>query len=204
MKFELMEERAKLGDFEWDILRSTILGTYVKYWGMPEFRKIAHKKEHKIEVYFFPSTAKVGISRFATVGLCLTGETDKLIKQELLLCLPADLGGATLEEAFNFVLDFSVHVKRYANINQLPCFFPESLTTPLSWRTWSFMIDEARSEPEEMSEMIVGNFEFSLKWIIPLHKSEFDFIKTFGIDQFDGISDKNELSLIDMTRKPMV
>lgn len=204
MKLEIIEECVSLGEFEWDVLRSTVLGAYMKFWGMPEFRKISKKQEHKIEVYFFPSTAEVKVSRFATVGLFLMNGAAAPIKQELLLTLPADLGGASLDEAFNFVLDFGAHVAHCANVDQLPLLFPESAIAPLSWKTWNFMVDEARSEPEELSEMTVGSFQFSLKWIIPLHKSEFNFIKIFGIKKFDEISDKSEISLIDMSRNPMI
>ncbi len=52
--------------FEFDIRRTIILSSYIKHWGMPEFRRIMSKDGDAVELYTFPGDL---IQRYATVGL---------------------------------------------------------------------------------------------------------------------------------------
>ena len=70
----------------------------------------------------------------------------------------------------------------------------------------SILIDDARGEAEHLSCMHIAENQnpITLKWVIPIYYSEAKFILENGIDEFDILESKNELSLADITRAPVV
>ena len=189
-----------------DVRRSVLLSTYIRCWGMPLHRVISRHTDtgHVLEVYVFPAREGQPIARFATVGVsahvCATGTIDK----ELLMALPSDLGGATQDEVINFVLDIATYVIYSREDVEPPFVVPETPLAPRAWTTRALLVDQARGEPDELGEIGLGDGEVELLWVIPVHLSEYGFIKAFGIPAFDALAEKGDLSLVDVGRPPLV
>ena len=189
-----------------DVRRSVLLATYIRCWGMPMHRVLSRHREtgHVLEVYLFPSHEGVPLARLATVGVsshaCPTGTLDK----ELLMVLPADLGGATQDEVINFMLDIAAYAIHTREDIGPPFTVPETPLAPREWVPRALLVDQARGEPEELEEVELGNSEVEVLWVIPIHASEYRFIKASGIDAFDELANKSELSLVDIGRPPLV
>jgi hypothetical protein len=190
--------------FEMDVRRSINLGAYIRHWGMPEYRRVATRKTNRIEVYSFPNNANALVYRFATVGISGIRKESGRINKELMLALPPDLGGATDDEVFNFMLDVSAYVVDELDMTQPPMITPETLLAPKKWRTRALLFDQARSEPEELSELAVGPDTVEVLWVIPIYNSEYELIKNSGVEAFDVLADQAGLSPADINRDPWV
>lgn len=187
-----------------DVRRSIILGAYVRHWGMPEYRKIGRSGIDQIEVYSFPSTERAPVYRIATVGISSVKKNSHRINKELLMALPHDLGGATRDEVFDFMLNVTAHVITVLDDTDPPRISPESPLAPKEWKPKALLFDQARSEPEELSELAVGSHVVELLWVVPIYNSEYRFISEQGIEAFDALAGKAELSLADVNRDPFV
>jgi hypothetical protein len=190
--------------FEMDVRRSIILGAYIQHWDMPKYRRVATRKTDRIEVYSFPSNANAPVYRFATVGISGIKKKSDRINKELMLALPPDLGGATDDEVFKFMLDVSSYVVDELDMTEPPMITPETPLAPKEWRTRALLFDQARSEPEELSELVVGPDTIELLWVIPIYASEYELISNSGVEAFDALADQAELSPADINRDPWV
>ena len=187
-----------------DVRRSIILGAYIRHWGMPEYRKVASRKDGRIEIYSFPTNRANPIFRFASVGISGTERPTGLIENEFLLALPPNLGGATSAQVFNFMLDLSAYAIDKLDRIVSPSIIPETPLLPKAWRTRALLIDQARSEPEELSELNIGVESVELLWAIPIYKSEYELIARSGVEAFDALAERAELSPVDVNRDPWI
>jgi len=185
-----------------DIKRSIFLASFIKHWGQPSKRTISAKKgeEHGVEVYEFPPQND-GIYRIVTIGVSsqalVSGHT---ANWELLLCLPESLGGTDSVTAVNYLLDIMAYSLRPDVEMKIGTLIPESSLAPCSWNTKAILVDEARGEAEEISSFTIGQQFIELLWLIPLTGNEYEFIKSKGIEEFDRIESKSDVSLLDVNR----
>lgn len=63
-------------------------------------------------------------------------------------------------------------------------------------------VDTARGEPEHFDNILIGDQVVKLLWIIPIFESEYAFISKKGLIAFDDLCLNQELSIIDLNRKP--
>jgi hypothetical protein len=191
-------EKAKL---VFDIRRTIILGAYIRQWGMPEYRWITHSENHTIEVYsFFPRGDEV-VHRFATVGVSeINGEDGKPADYEFCMILPDELGGVSADEVVSFILDVAVYTYRKDVRCRVGATIPETELIPAKWGPKALLIDELRGEPEELSELSVGDQRVQLLWLVPIYGDEYRLIKSKGIEAFDQLDAQSEWSVADPRR----
>jgi len=77
----------------------------------------------------------------------------------------------------------------------------ESPLVPESWSAKAIFVDEARGEAEEVSSIKFDQQDVNLFWLVPLNGSEYDLIKREGIEEFDRIEAKSDISLLDVNRQ---
>lgn len=190
--------------FEFDIYRSFVLEHYMKFWGMPESRVISNRVSDNtsIEVYYFPPNEKNNIAHIATIGLYFqTMKTLSIVKREYFFALPADLGGASLEKVYNYLLDISAHTATEVESLTYPSVTDETKLSPFEWPTKAFLIDEPRGEHEEFEKINNDNtFHPEFLWVIPIYQTECSDILKNGIEHFDQLAELSEFSLVDVKR----
>jgi hypothetical protein len=193
-------------EFEFDLRRTVLLGLYMRQWGMPQYRKRAtdHASGDVLEVYSFPGTPDAPVHRFATVGVSAGSGQAEEAGKELMMVLPADLAGATDDEVFDYMLDIAAYLLRTRGPVEAPFQVPESPLAPRSWKTRAVLVDEARGESEDLAEVEIGRATVEVLWVVPIHGSEYRFIKEHGIEAFDELAEQAELSVVDVDRDPFV
>src|ERR1043165_2708335 len=93
-----------------DIRRSLILSVYIRHWEFPDQRTSSRRGDDVIEVYSFPSQSNEKVRRFATVGISsINRQEGNPIPHELFMCLPKDLGGASIDQVVSFMLDVAAY-----------------------------------------------------------------------------------------------
>lgn len=187
--------------FTFDIVRTETLGLYMKHWGMPKTRAVTTRKQDRLEAYMFP--AKSGtVARVATVGLSRhhNAVSNELISRELLLVLPADLGGATETEVQNLLLDVAAHCATEGSIPNPGAVIEELMRAPVNWRARGMLFDSPRGEPEELEHFHVGAQHVRLIWACPIYREEADLISSGGLDAFDAAESRSDVSIIDPCR----
>jgi hypothetical protein len=184
-----------------DIRRTILLGAYIEAWGLPLTRVVSTKENLTVEVYFFPPSGELKVNRYATVGISSLARPDgKPIDWELFVVTPCIDAGASPGEIETFMLDvmaFSLRPDVPFDVGQV---FDESPLVPKSWTARAFFLDEARAEPEFLSEICVGRDQVRLFWIVPIHKNEFELISTEGIEAFDKLANAAQWSTVDPQR----
>lgn len=188
--------------FAFDIYRTFILKNFIEEWGMPDNRYLSNSKDKTIEIYIF---IKNNIFRAASIGVGFKEENNQNF--EYLLVLPYEFikENNNEREIVLYLLDIIIHlsgnisnsnVRVIDKIAKVPATLPEK----------SILIDDARGEAEHLSCIHIAENQnpITLKWVIPIYYSEARFILENGIDEFDILESKNELSLADVTRAPVV
>jgi hypothetical protein len=182
--------------FAFDLRRTLLLSRYIGNWGQPDKRRVAEKGDERIEVYCFPG-AGTRVTRFATVGLSAPEGPDA----ELLLTVPADHAGASLDEVFSFVLDVAVYCRRPGIHLEPGSLVPESPLVPKAWRARALLFDEPRGEKEELEQTHVGQQAVRLIWAVPIHGDEYNLIERDGIEAFDRRIEEAGMSLAEPDRR---
>ncbi len=188
--------------FAFDIYRTIILKNFIEEWGMPDNRYLSNSKDKIIEIYIFINN---NIFRIASIGAGFKEKNNQNF--EYLLVLPCEFikENNNEREMVLYLLDIITHlgsnisnsnVRVIDKIAKVPATLPEK----------SILIDDARGEAEHLSCMHIAENQnpINLKWVIPIYYSEAKFILENGIDEFDILESKNELSLADVTRAPVV
>ena len=185
--------------FEFDIYRTIILKNFIEEWGMPDNRYLSNSKDKIIEIYIFIND---NIFRIASIGAGFKEKNNQNF--EYLLVLPCEFikENNNEREIVLYLLDIIIHLgSNISNSNvrviaKVPTMLPEK----------SILIDDARGEAEHLSCMHIAENQnpITLKWVIPIYYSEAKFILENGIDEFDILESKNELSLADVTQAPVV
>lgn len=189
-------------DLELDIRKVLILSEYIKYWGMPVSRRVMSKASSIIELYTFPGDL---IYRYATIGLsaCTIAEGIKC-DSELFLAVPSDVAKAQSENIQNYIFDISAYLAETLGHNAPPeTLIPKTSLAPDGWPS-AILLDSPNGEPEELSCFHVGAQHVNLLWVVPIYASEYDLIKSRGIDSFDCAIQNIELSVIDVRRQSCV
>lgn len=187
-----------------DIRRTIILGGYIRHWGMPRDRIRFHKHEDEevVEAYLFPATSERRVARIATVGNSAFVR-EGVHRCEFMLGLPEDLGEATFAQAAGFLMDFCLYARKrgrlFAGLT-----VPASPLVPTAWAPRALLLDEPRSEPEELTAVHVGEQHVDLWWVVPIYASEYQFINQKGVEAFDVLAEAHELSLADVRRPAFV
>jgi hypothetical protein len=194
---EMIQEQS----LSYDVLRSVLLSTYIRAWGMPQMRTVSQRQEHRVEVYFFPAAAGAVVSRYVTVGVSDRIIADgKSVDWELLMVVPADGSAGTHEEITAYLLDIMAFSFREDVDFQIGEAFPPSALAPPAWAARAFLVDEPRAEQEFLASIRVGMHEVKLLWMVPIHADEFELIKHSGLEAYDEIEEASEWSPADPLR----
>ena len=190
---------------EFDIRRTIILSSYMKHWGMPEYRKIISRDNETIELYSFPCADNEFVSRFATVGLSSCHfKNAESCHSELMLIVPKEIALKQSEELSDYIFDVMAYILdtlgRTVSFEDL---IPENPLAPEGWPK-ALLFDEPRGEPEELNCFQIGSQHVELLWLIPIFGSEYRLIKENGIGKFDEALESIELSLVDVRRDSCV
>ena len=190
--------------FSHDVLRTVILDTYIRCWGVPEQRVQSRKGEETIEVYFFRKDS-AGVRRVSTVGLStILRKSAGHHGFELFMVLPNDFGGASVTEVSNFLLDVAVYSLRDDVHIDVGATIPETPLMPKSWNAKALLLDEPRGEREELESIPIGQENVRPLWLIPIYEAELRLIEKQGIAEFDKRVDASEWSLADPNRPATV
>jgi hypothetical protein len=193
--------------FNFDIRRSLILSLYISEWGMPQSRKIIKKEnDNPIEVYSFPSDKDVSVIRFATIGLSAQNYVDsnESVGHELYFVMGKDLGQASEDEVFDYLLDISIYSFRNCSKFSAETIIPESNLSPKAWKLNSILVDEPRGEHESFESLHIGTQHVEMLWLVPTYETEYHYIKEMGIDKFDLLCDSSVFSVADLSRPAFV
>ncbi len=195
----------KAEQLAFDIRRSILLASYLQHWGQPLNRSISMKEGSLlgVEVYEFPAQND-GVHRFATIGVsCQTLDSGSSANWELLFCLPPGLGGADATSVVDYQLDIMAYSLRAEVDMKVGTLIPVSTLAPNAWTTKALLVDEARGEAEEMYFHSIGRKRVELLWLVPLTGSEYDLVKSKGVDAFDRLEAESHVSLLDVNRDGM-
>ncbi len=169
---------------------------------MPEFRRIMSKGEGVVELYIFPGDL---IHRYATVGLSSFNiSTSTSCDTEIFLAVPSHIVDEQSEKIENYIFDISSYLINTFGKNAKPeDAVPESPLAPEGWPK-AILFDSPNGEPEELSCFHVGAQHINLLWVVPIFGTEYDLIKTSGIEKFDDAIQNIDLSVVDVRRLPCV
>lgn len=198
--------------FNFDVKRSIILAEYIKCWGMPEARNLMSQSKnaddtltHKnipIELYVFPGEGMDQVTRVATIGLssCKFND-DKSCNSELLMVLPFDIADDQLEAVSEYVFDISNYIVNTLgrNVKSEDLISVGLIASPEGWPE-ALLFDDPRGEPNELNYFHIGMQHVKLSWVVPIFGSEYELIKTSGIESFDAAVENAETSLVEVRR----
>jgi hypothetical protein len=191
--------------FERDVVRSKFLGHYAAPWDQPVERKIFSCANGQwMEVYRFGREGFDRLARVATIGAGSLLTAAKKPKAELMMALPLDLGGATFDAVAGFMMDFAlfatdphIHLRDGQTT-------PDSPLIPKPWEQQAVLVSSPLGEPEAFECVTLGGETSQIWWIIPIYSAERDLIRNRGIEAFDRLSQRGDLSLADVRRRPFV
>ena len=207
-----MDADKKGGDAQrilhFDVYRTIVLGHYIKFWGMPDYRTVIRKREGQnyFEIFSFPTTISGEPHRFATVGVAEQRKPDGENEgNEYFMALPSGLGGASVDEILEYITDLSTHLVVKMNRSLPPRVLGPSKLAPVAWGPKALLIDEARGESDDFQNVKVNDtLEVEILWMIPIHENEYRFILKEGIDAFDELDQRSDQSIADVNRSGIV
>jgi len=197
---------------DFDIKRSIILAEYIKCWGVPETRNLMPQNKdtddsltHKnmpVELYVFPGEDMDQVTRVATIGLssCKFGD-DKSCNNEMLMVLPYDVADDQLEVVSQYIFDVSNYIVNTwgCNVKSEDLISEGLVSVPEDWPS-ALLFDDPRGEPNELNNFYIGLQHVTLSWVVPIFGSEYDLIKSSGIESFDAAVTDAEVSLVEVRR----
>jgi len=189
--------------FSFDIKRSIILAEYIKCWGMPEARNLM--PDMPVELYVFPGEDMDQVTRVVTIGLssCKFGD-DKSCNNELLMVLPFDVVDDQWESVSNYLFELSNYIVNTLGRSVKTEDLKEgSDSAPEGWPS-ALLFDDPRGEPNELNQFYIGMQHVTLSWVVPIFSSEYDLIKTSGIESFDAAIENAEVSLVEVRRESSI
>ncbi|MBL4797538.1 MAG: suppressor of fused domain protein [Oleispira sp.] len=202
-------------NLNFDIKRSIILAEYIKCWGMPETRKLmpqskeagdslSHQKM-PVELYVFPGEDMDQVTRVATIGLSSCKfHDDKICNNELLMVLPFDVADDELESVSQYIFEISNYIVNTLGRNvKSEDLIAEVESAPSDWPN-ALLFDDPRGEPNELNYFHIGMQHVTLSWLVPIFASEYELIKSSGIESFDAAVDNAETSLVEVRRDACV
>ena len=212
MSSDLTPDELSSQSFSFDIKRSIILAEYIKCWGVPETRNLMRLskgadasltfKKMPVELYVFPGEDMDQVTRVATIGLSSCKFSDnKNCNSELLMVLPYDVADDQLEAVSRYIFDIASHIvdTQGCNIKSEDLISDGLISVPEDWPT-ALLFDDPRGEPDELNYFHIGLQHVKLSWVIPIFDSEYELIKTSGIESFDAAVENAEVSLVEVRR----
>ena len=189
--------------FNFDIKRSIILAEYIKCWGMPEARNLM--PHMPIELYVFPGEDMDQVTRVVTIGLSSCNFADnKICNNELLMVLPFDVADDQWDSVSQYIFELSNYIVNTLGRNVKAEDLKEEFDhAPEGWPK-ALLFDEPRGEPNELNQFYIGMQHVVLSWVVPIFGSEYDLIKTCGIESFDAAVTEAEVSLVEVRRDACV
>jgi hypothetical protein len=187
--------------FNFDIKRSIILAEYIKCWGMPEARNLMSHYKMPVELYVFPGEDMDQVSRVVTIGLssCKFGD-ERTCNNELLMVLPFDVADDQWDSVSQYIFELSNYIVNTLGRNvKTEDLKEESDQAPEGWPK-ALLFDDPRGEPNELNQFYIGMQHVILSWVVPIFGSEYDLIKTSGIESFDAAVTNAEVSLVEVRR----
>lgn len=193
-------------EFTYDVRRSVLLGRFIQQWGMPSVRRrfTRTKPDDLVEVYWFPEDSEGKIARVVTVGASAGNAKAGMSSCEFLLVLPYDLGGAAFSDVAGFLMDFVLYSRQSDVLLREGYATPDSELVPNAWPMKSIVVSTPRGEPEEMESFHVGTHHVNLWWLIPMYRSESDFVLRHGLAAFDSATSESDVSLVETRRPPLL
>ena len=189
----------------YDVRRSIILSSFISEWGFPVTWEPCRLATGCVEIYSFEPVQPQRVARVATVGVSSLVRADgKRLPYELMLALPHDLAGASVDDitvmlmnivSAHFSGNFELTVDALANV---------SAFTPTTWSTTHIWIQEPLAEPETLTPWNINGQEVELLWLIPLFSSEATYICKNGTEAFDSIWYSHGSILSNPLRQPLV
>jgi hypothetical protein len=184
-----------------DLKRTIILGSYIREWGLPDYRIISSKEDSLIEIYSFPPLPNNKVWRIASIGMSNVAKSiGQLIDFELFMTLPSDLGGVKFQEVANFIMDVFAHSLKPSVIFDAGKTIEETILMPSKWMPRAVLLDEPLGEKAELETFLVGLQKIRLLWVVPIYGIEQRLIVESGIEAFDKLQEKSEFSLVDVER----
>lgn len=185
--------------FNFDIKRSIILAEYIKCWGMPEARNLM--PHMPVELYVFPGEDMDQVTRVVTIGLSSCKFTDdKTCNNELLMVLPFDVADDQWDSVSKYIFELSNYIVNTLGRNvKSEDLKEEAGSAPEGWPK-ALLFDDPRGEPNELNQFYIGMQHVTLSWVVPIFGSEYDLIKTSGIESFDAAVTDAEVSLVEVRR----
>jgi Suppressor of fused protein (SUFU) len=191
--------------FARDVRRSIMLATYIKFWRMPDQRRVSRKGDDTVEVYSFPASEDTRVHRFVTIGASTVPRQDgRAASFELFMALPSDLGGAPFNAVTSFLLDVFVHGLRSDVVYSNGYTIAPTALAPPQWGATALLFDEPTGEPEEIATFHIGPTHVNVYWVIPIYASEFQLIQRDRVDAFFALAQSSDASLADPNRPPLV
>jgi hypothetical protein len=217
-------------NLNFDIKRSIILAEYIKCWGMPETRNIMSQSKdagdplsHKnmpVELYVFPGEDMDQVTRVVTIGLssCQFND-DKYCNNELLMVLPFDVVDDQWEAVSGYLFELSSYIvntlgrnvkseelisESWVSENKIAeALSSDKKSAPDGWPS-ALLFDDPRGEPNELNQFYIGMQHVTLSWVVPIFSSEYELIKSGGIESFDAAVTGAEISLVEVRREACV
>lgn len=190
--------------FNFDLRRTTILGQYIKAWGLPKYRTVTTRNIHRVEVYYFEASDGL-LSRYATVGVSdYIYPAGSSANWEFLVVVPSNRDDANIDEVSSFMLDFMAHTLDKGLRLQIGSAMDESPRAPKEWKARGLLIDQPRGEPEFLEEINFADQCIELLWLVPIHKAEYNSIVRHGLKKFDAADHASEWSLADPRRESFI
>jgi len=189
--------------FSFDIKRSIILAEYIKCWGMPEARNCM--PHMPVELYVFPGEDMDQVTRVVTIGLSSCKFVDdKTCNNELLMVLPFDVADDQWDSVSKYIFELSNYIVNTLGRNvKSEDLKEETDSAPEGWPK-ALLFDDPRGEPSELNQFYIGMQHVMLSWVVPIFGSEYDLIKTSGIESFDAAVTEAEVSLVEVRRDTSV
>jgi hypothetical protein len=200
---------------DFDIKRSIILAEYIKCWGVPETRNLMPQnkdtdefltlKNMPVELYLFPGEDMDQVTRVATIGLSSCKFLDdKSCNNELLMVLPFDVADEQWESVSQYIFEISNYIVNTLGRNvKSEDLRKEAESAPADWPK-ALLFDDPRGEPNELNHFYIGMQHVTLSWAVPIFASEYELIKTSGIESFDAAVADAETSLVEIRRDACV
>ena len=195
-----------------DIRRAIILSNYIENWGIPEYRTkqkitIKQEKSYLIEVYTFPPLPdRDTIYRVATIGISdnFYQNENGAAHYEIMMALPADLGGADIDAVLSYFLIIITSTLPYKHNIKEGFTLAEMISAPEEWKHKSILLDTPVSESQELEYFHIGSQSVNLYIALPIYQDECNLIRINGIEAFDDLCEASELSVIDLSRNSFI
>ncbi len=173
-----------------------LLATLVKEWG--EWYEFKRCRAPSGETFFVCSFVGEFLVRICTVGLSSMLVDGQAFRTELLIVLERGEFDAFPEDSVMvFLADISAHL---LNHKISPNEGTLMRTTIAPWDESVLLFNPPLGEPESMECFDADGLHLTLYWVIPIYESEAKLIESRGLEKFDLLVERAEVSLVRPSR----